>query len=387
VTTRTEFRGVNGHDVIGARHNHQGETVYVTRPADFPRLGWLRRGEPRQRRERREREPVSTGGWLLIGASILLAALAVAMGIVSWHAQYAFVYAIKHQKNAAGLESLGLDAGAVIFAVLGIALALKRRRAVVERVLVVACSAGSCAMNTLAVAHMTSPRDLAIYAMPAVLFAAASDRLIAVIRCAVMGPAAGRDKDQRSAFQVLGLVVLYALRFVVAAPSTLGGGRRALLAATPLPGDGRERGRLLPPASAHEDLPEVTPGPGSTSLTWPGDRQGEPVILPEIDVPADAEPPFVPDPPRPAVVVPPVVQIAPDLPPPDDAAGGPREGTKTAELLRLAAERYRGSLAAIDLADTARIATALAPEVDMHPGSARTALRAAVLAAQAGGAR
>ncbi|MGO9500150.1 MAG: hypothetical protein ACLPUO_00865 [Streptosporangiaceae bacterium] len=52
---------------------------------------------------------------LLAGACVLLAGLAVTMGVVSWHAQYAFVLAAKHERAASALEALGVDAGAVIF--------------------------------------------------------------------------------------------------------------------------------------------------------------------------------------------------------------------------------------------------------------------------------
>jgi len=74
----------------------------------------------------------------------------------------------------------------VIFALLGIALARLESRAVVERMLVVACAAGSCVMNLLG-ADLGSPRSVAVYVMPPVLFAAMSDRLISVIRRAAIG--------------------------------------------------------------------------------------------------------------------------------------------------------------------------------------------------------
>jgi hypothetical protein len=49
-------------------------------------------------------------------------------------------------------------------------------------------------------------------------------------------------------------------------------------------------------------------------------------------------------------------------------------------------ERH-GDLAAVPLDATARIAAVLAPQVGLHPGAARTALRRAVLAAQNGDPR
>ncbi len=46
------------------------------------------------------RQPrTSTSGVLLAAASVLPTALAVAMGVVSWHAQYAFIFFVKHQHS------------------------------------------------------------------------------------------------------------------------------------------------------------------------------------------------------------------------------------------------------------------------------------------------
>src|SRR5262245_18767221 len=84
------------------------------------------------------------GRLLIAGACVLLAGLAVAMGITSFHAQFAYIFATKRQRAPALLEALGLDAGAVIFSLLGIALARLGRRAAVDRVLVVICALGSC---------------------------------------------------------------------------------------------------------------------------------------------------------------------------------------------------------------------------------------------------
>jgi hypothetical protein len=188
------------------------EHVIITRwSLDWP---WKRRQDQR----RRVRGGADTGTLLLVIASLLLAADGSAMGVVSWHAQYAFVFAAKGQVIASALEALGLDAGAVIFALLGIALARLGRRAVVERMLVVACAAGSCVMNLLG-ANLGSPKSVAVYVMPPVLFAAMSDRLIAVIRRAGMGKREDSE-TQRSAWRVIGLALLYLLRFVLAAPST-----------------------------------------------------------------------------------------------------------------------------------------------------------------------
>jgi hypothetical protein len=142
------------------------------------------------------------GRLLMAGVCVLLVGLAVAMGVTSFHAQFAYIFATKRQWAPALLEALGLDTGAVIFALLGIALARMGRRAAVERVLVVVCALGSCGMNVLNV-NLGSPRSVAVYAMPPVLFALTSDRLISVVRRAALGKAAD-DETQRSAWYVAG---------------------------------------------------------------------------------------------------------------------------------------------------------------------------------------
>jgi hypothetical protein len=58
--------------------------------------------------------------------------------------------------------------------------------------------------------------------------------------------------------------------------------------------------------------------------------------------------------------------------------GRPRGDTKTARFLRAVEQRY-GPLAGIDLGQVGPIAAEVAAEVDLNTGSARTALRAAVL--------
>ena len=63
-----------------------------------------------------------------------------------------------------------------------------------------------------------------------------------------------------------------------------------------------------------------------------------------------------------------------------------RDETKTARFLSLVAER-NGPLASIPLDRVAAISAALAPQVDLNAGAARTALRRAVLAAQNGDPR
>jgi len=121
--------------------------------------------------------------WLR-SAMAALAVLAAAAAAVSWDAQYVLVRAVKHDTAIAALEAGIPDAGAVVFASLGVALALHARRAIRARVLNVACVGISLAMNALASAP--GWRDVAIWVMPSAVYALASDTLIGVIRAWVI---------------------------------------------------------------------------------------------------------------------------------------------------------------------------------------------------------
>jgi hypothetical protein len=124
--------------------------------------------------------------WLR-GAMLALAVLAVAAVAVSWDAQYILVRAVKDNTVIAALEAGIPNVGALIFAALGIALALHARRAIRARLLNVACVGISLAMNALASAP--GWRDLAIWVMPSAVYALASDTLIGVVRAWVIARA------------------------------------------------------------------------------------------------------------------------------------------------------------------------------------------------------
>jgi hypothetical protein len=174
--------------------------------------------------DRRKRQP---GTILLCCAALLLLGLAAAQGYVSWRAQYNFVFAAKREHLPSVLEALGLDTGAVIFALLGLAHARMGRPALIERTLNLVCAFGSMTMNLLG-ADLGSPRSVAVYVLPALLYAACSDRLIATA-----GHAAG--VQETSVWRFFGMALMYGLRAVVALPSTAKGLRLRLLQATPLP--------------------------------------------------------------------------------------------------------------------------------------------------------
>ncbi len=97
-------------------------------------------------------------------------------------------------------------------------------------------------------------------------------------------------------------------------------------------------------------------------------------VAPGRQAPVSAQPP---------VIDPAVLEAAE----PRQQRGSPaRDGTKTARFLALVTEQH-GPLAAIPIPRVSRISAALAPQVGLNAGAARTALRRAVLAAQDGGIR
>lgn len=296
-------------------------------------------------------------GQLLIAlACVLLAGLAAAMGITSFHAQFTYIFATKRQWAPSLLEALGLDAGAVIFSMLGIALARLGRRAAVERVLVVICALGSCGMNVLN-ANIGSPRSVAVYAMPPVLFALASDRLIAVVRRAALGPSADNE-SQRSAWYIAGRSLLYGMRLAVDRRGTAAGLRQAILDATPLP----QPAAALSAADGHEHPHLATRDPGdATGPTNATDPTANSVG------------------PRPA----PTTVTHDKYGAGERPRSRPRKDTKTARFLTLVHQTH-GPLSGLDLGSVYRVSVELAPRVRLNTGSARAALRAAVLAAQDG---
>jgi len=173
--------------------------------------------------------------WLGAAAAVL-AGLAAAAAVVSWDAQYTMVRAVKHVALVAGLEAGIPDVGAVVFAALGVALALHGKRAARPRALNAACIGISLAMNALAAGH--GWKDLAIWVMPAAVYALASDTLIGVVRAWVL--ARQRDDGQTLAddgptpLALAGGLALWLLRLVLDVPGTLRGFRAWVIADCPV---------------------------------------------------------------------------------------------------------------------------------------------------------
>ena len=133
-------------------------------------------GKPTGDRPRRSASGRDHSGIWLRNAAAGLCLLAAAAAVVSFTAQYRLVYATRRLAVVAGLEAAIPDAAALVFACLGIALALHGRRAIRARILNLASVGTSVFMNTIAAAP--GWRNLAVWAMPPVAYALASDTLI-----------------------------------------------------------------------------------------------------------------------------------------------------------------------------------------------------------------
>jgi len=209
------------------------------------------------------RHPDRGRAWLR-NAVIALAVLAAAAAVVSWDAQYVLVRQVKHNPAVAALEAGIPDVGALIFATLGIALALQTKRALRPRALNVTCVGISLAMNALASA--TGWRDLAIWIMPSAVYALASDTLIGVIRTWIITTARESSPaltdDDATPMAVIGGLFLWLLRLTLAPPSTLTGFRAWVLAECPVAPGRKALPAAAPVAALPTESPVVTRPPG-----------------------------------------------------------------------------------------------------------------------------
>jgi hypothetical protein len=193
-------------------------------------------------------------GWWLRGAAVALGVLAAAAAAVSWDAQYAMVRAAKPVPVVAALEAGIPDVGAVVFAALGVALALHGKRALRSRALNAACIGISLGMNALAAGR--GWRDLAIWVMPAAVYAVASDTLIGVVRAWVLARARQQGEtvadDGLSPLAAAAGLALWLLRLSLAPRSTLTGFRTWVVTDCPV-APGLRPGHLAELEAARQD--------------------------------------------------------------------------------------------------------------------------------------
>jgi len=171
--------------------------------------------------------PDRSGLWLR-NAAAGLCILAAAAAAVRFTAQYRMAETARHLPAIAALEAAIPDAAALVFACLGIALALHGRRALRARALNLASVAASVFMN--AIAAEPGWHNLAIWAMPPVAYALASDTLISVVRVRRQYHA----DEAATPLAILGGLLLWLLRLALAPASTLAGFRAWVLAECPV---------------------------------------------------------------------------------------------------------------------------------------------------------
>ena len=132
---------MDGRDVVAATASRNGVRTATT----APRRRWgIRRPQGLGERDR-------AAVWLR-NAMIALGMLAAAAAVVSFSAQYLMVLDYRGNRAVAALEAAIPDAAALVFASLGIALALHGKRAIRARLLNVGAVATSVFMNFAAAA-------------------------------------------------------------------------------------------------------------------------------------------------------------------------------------------------------------------------------------------
>jgi len=197
--------------------------------------------EPGQRLETSVRRRAGTrrgpGSVLIAVAAWLLALTGGGALYVSFSAQYTYILAVRRQDTASVIEALLLDLGMIVFTLLALALSRAGQSARAERALILLCAVASACMN-ISAADVASPRSVAAYAVAPVALAVVVDRVVAVIRRHVLADAEPSawttvGRAAAAAARIGGLVLLYLLRFALAAPETARGLRQMVLAAAP----------------------------------------------------------------------------------------------------------------------------------------------------------
>ena len=214
---------------------------------EFTRDGGERVIASVRRRTRTDRVP---GSVLIAVAAWLLALIGGGALFVSFSAQYAYLVAVRRQDATSVVEALLVDLLMIVFTFLALGLSRAGKSSRAERALILACAAASAYMNVSA-ADVASPRSVTAYAVAPIALAVVVDRVVAVIRRHVLAdrePSAWITLGRAAATtaRITGLVLLYCLRFALAAPQTARGLRRMVLDAAPLP--------ALPQAPAPESI-------------------------------------------------------------------------------------------------------------------------------------
>ena len=179
------------------------------------------------------------GTVLISAAAWLLAVIGAGALYVSFDAQRQYVFTVRQHQAAAIIEALLLDLLMIMFTLLALGLSRAGKSSRTERALILACATASAYTN-VSDADTASPRSIAAYILAPIALAVVVDRVVAVIRRHVLAEEepsawAAPGRAAAAAARLVGLVVLYALRFTLAPPETASGLRRYILQAAPLP--------------------------------------------------------------------------------------------------------------------------------------------------------
>jgi hypothetical protein len=215
------------------------------------------------------------GSRVIAAATWLLFALGAGLLYVSFSAQFAYVFGIKHQGTPAVIEALSPDLAMVILSALGIGLALAGKASKAERFLIISFAGLAAGMN-YAAADSGNWRSVVAYTAPPVVLAVITDRVISVIRRHVLPDDAESawtpaGRALVAAARLAALILLYLLRAVLAPRSTLGGLRRMVLTAAPVPAPPVKVIALtgaLPAGPPVTEPPELAGASKKARLTW-----------------------------------------------------------------------------------------------------------------------
>ena len=290
-----------------------------------PRMPAKERRAPREPLTAQER----ANRWLR-AAGVAVGLLAAGAAAVSYQAQLQLVQHTKHTQLAY-VQAAVPDLGALVFALMGVSLALQGKRAVRARALNAVCVGLSVGMNALAA--KPGWHDLSIWVMAPSVYAVASDSLIWIIRLTTVSRNRGRTEDEgASLLEMAGAVLLWVLRLIVAPPSTV----KAFVAWV----------KTTPAA----------PPKRTVQKSWAIDEP------PHVDV--------IPPPVKPVKVIPP--------------AGNGRRHSKTSQFLSQVVDAH-GDLAQIELSRVAGIVSEIAPGIPLDRGAASAALSKAIKASKQNG--
>lgn len=193
--------------------------------------------EPDERQVRTGRAP---GSVLIAVAAWLLALIGGGALFVSFSAQYVYILAVRRQDAASVIEAMLLDLLMIVFTLLALGLSRAGQTARAERALILLCAGASAYMNVSA-DTFASARSITVYAIAPLALAVVVDRVVAVIHHHVLAEAQPSawitvGRAAAAAARITGLILLYCLRFALAAPETARGLRRMVLDAAPMPG-------------------------------------------------------------------------------------------------------------------------------------------------------